>query len=73
MAQALESKADLGANLELSADLVIVQRTLGTNAPTERVVDQVTPKLKIPEPKSYDGKWYIHEIRNFVWQMERVF
>lgn len=30
-------------------------------------------KLKIPEPKAFEGKWEAKDIDNFLWQMEQYF
>lgn len=41
--------------------------------PIMKALVQVTPKLKIPEPKAYDGKQDVHETENFLWHMEQYF
>lgn len=52
LAQALESITELGVKVgDLSASVVIIQRELAKNAPTERALTQATPKRKIPSPK----------------------
>lgn len=69
-AQTAEVVATMTAEIaEQQAKIVVLEKAVANNGPAPRGV----PKVKIREPKCYNGARDAKELDNFLWQVEQYF
>ncbi|KAJ4970917.1 hypothetical protein NE237_004016 [Protea cynaroides] len=56
-------------NEDLKAKITVLERVVANGGPSQREI----PKLRIPEPKPFNGTRDAKVLENFIWQMEQYF
>ena len=70
-AELLTVKENLNLTLQtLQEDVVVLKKVVLQTSP--RTTD-ASPKVRVPEPKGFDGARSAKELENFLWDMEQFF